>query len=269
VHRDFGDRTNRRHARLKFVLAEKGVDWFRAEVERRAGFSLEPARPFTFTSQGDLYGWHRQAGGRWFLGLFVETGRIKDLPGRALKSALRRVAERFQPELRLTPSQNLLFTNVPEADIAGINALLAEHGIAVERQAGASRSVSLACPALPTCGLALAESERVFPALLDRLESALTEVGLGDEGIIVRMTGCPNGCARSQLAEIGVIGRGPGKYNLHLGGDAVGTRLNRLWRESVKFDDLVGELRPVLARFAVERRTGERFGDFCMRAVLN
>lgn len=265
VHRDFGDRTNRKHARLKYVLAEKGVEWFRAEVEARAGTRLAPARPMAFNRQGDLYGWHRQADGRWFLGLFVEAGRIKDTPERQLKTALRRIAETFRPQFRLTASQNLLLANVAEADRAGIDAILAEHGVPVERQASAARRASMACPALPTCGLALAESERWFPKLLSEIEELLGSVGLGDEEVIVRITGCPNGCARPYMAEVGLVGRAPNKYNLYLGGSETSTRINRLYRESVKSEDIINELRPLFLRYAAERRSGERFGDFCVR----
>ena len=268
VHRDFGDRTNRRHARLKYVLEDRGVDWFRAEVELRAGFKLEPARVAKFDRQGDLFGWHRQVDGRQFLGLYVETGRIKDTPQRQLKTALRRIVSKHRVEVRLTPSQNLLLTNVSSGQKDAITAILAEHGIPVENQGAAVRRSSMACPALPTCGLALAESERVFPGVLDRLESLLGELGLSDEDIIVRMTGCPNGCARPYMAEIGLVGRAPGKYNLYLGGNEGSTRLNREYRASVKLDDLINELRPVLTRWKYERQDSEHFGDFCARVVL-
>lgn len=267
VHRDFGDRTNRKHARLKYVLAERGVDWFRAEVEQRAGVKLEPARPFHFTKQGDLLGWHRQTNGNYFLGLFVENGRIKDVDGYQLKTALRKVAEQFRPEVRLTASQNLLFVNVPAGQREPITALLRSHGVAVENPFTKTRLASMACPALPTCGLSLAESERVLPDILSRIEKLQEEVGLKDEEIIVRMTGCPNGCARPYMAEIGLVGRAPNKYQLYLGGNEASTRLNRLYKESVKTEDIVTELRPLLSRFAQERTPGERFGDFCARLL--
>jgi sulfite reductase (NADPH) hemoprotein beta-component len=265
--RDHGDRTNRKHARLKYVLAEKGPAWFRAEVEERAGFKLEPARAAVFTKQGDRFGWHRQSDGRWFLGMYVETGRIKDTPERRLKTALRSVVAEFRPEVRLTTSQNLILAGIPEEQREAINRRLAEHGVPVDRQVAAVRLNSMACVAMPTCGLALAESERVFPQLLDRLEALFTELALGDEDIVVRMTGCPNGCARPYMAEIGLVGRAPGKYNLHLGGVFAATRINRVYREGVKFDDIIAELRPLLARWKQERLPGERFGEFVDRAV--
>lgn len=267
IHRDFGDRTNRKHARLKYVLEERGADWFRTELEQRLGFQFEPARPFSFTRQGDLFGWHAQSDGRQFLGLFVEAGRIRDQGDYRLKSGLRRVVEQFRPELRLTPSQNVLLTDVAASDAEPITRILAEHGVPVERQASALRRASMACPALPTCGLALAESERYLPDLLARLETLLQEVGLADEEIIVRMTGCPNGCVRPYMAEIGLVGRAPGRYQLYLGGNESSTRLNRVYRDTVKEPELLNELRPVLTRYAAERQNGERFGDWCARVL--
>jgi sulfite reductase (NADPH) hemoprotein beta-component len=266
--RDSGDRTNRKHARLKYVLEERGATWFLGEVERRAGLQLAAARPMEFTRQGDRFGWHQQRDGRWFLGLYVETGRIKDTPERQLKTALRRIVQYFRPEVRLTPSQNLLLAGVTTPQKTGITTLLAEHGIPVENQAGAIRRASMACPSLPTCGLGLAESERAFPGILDRLEGLLAELGLAGEEIIIRMTGCPNGCARPYMAEIGFVGKAPNKYNLYLGGNAGTTRLNREYRASVKSEDILNELRPPLTRWKNERLPGERFGDFCSRIVL-
>jgi sulfite reductase (NADPH) hemoprotein beta-component len=267
VHRDFGDRTNRKHARLKYVLEEKGADWFRAEVENRIGFKLEPARPFQFTRQGDLFGWHEQFNGNLFLGLAVEAGRIKDGDGYQLKSALRQIVEQFQTEVRLSPSQNLILADVALANRDQITEILARHGVAVENQFTVIRRASMACPALPTCGLALAESERYLPDLLGRVESLLEEIGLKEEEIIIRMTGCPNGCARPFMAEIGFVGRAPNKYQVYVGGNEGSTRLNRLWKQNVKGEEIINELRPVLTRFARERNAGERFGDYCERVV--
>jgi sulfite reductase (NADPH) hemoprotein beta-component len=268
IHRDFGDRTNRKHARLKYVLAERGVKWFRQELEQRLGFKFEEARPFEFTRQGDVYGWHEQFDGNLFLGLFVENGRIKDVGAYRLKTGLRRVAEEFKPALRLTPSQNILLVDVPPAQREGITRLLAEHGVPVENQASVIRRASIACPALPTCGLALAESERAMPGILDRIENMLAELGLQDEEIIIRMTGCPNGCARPYTAELSLVGKAPGKYQLYVGGNQAGTRLTELFRENIKADNIAEELRPWFSRFAKERLGAERFGDFCQRVLL-
>ena len=269
IHRDFGDRAERKHARLKYVIAERGVDWTRAEVEKRAGIKLAPPRAYRFTTTGDLYGWHRQTDGRWFLTLFVETGRVKDADNHRLKTALRRIAEKFDNiEFHLSPNQNIILTNVADADQGAINALLAEHGVRTEHQASVLHAAALACPALPTCGLALAESERMLPGLIDRIEALCAEAGLAGEEIIIRSTGCPNGCARPYMAEIAFVGKAPGRYQIWLGGDTAGTRLNRLWKDMVKDPDIENELRPLLARFAKGRTTGERFGDWCDRVLL-
>jgi sulfite reductase (NADPH) hemoprotein beta-component len=265
IHRDFGDRTNRKHARLKYVLEDRGAQWFREEVERRIGFKLENPRPFKFTKQGDLFGWHKQHDGKLFLGLYVETGRIKDTDNYQLKTALREIVTRFRSELRLTPSQNLLLTNVEPRDQQAISDILARHNIPVENQATIVRRASMACPALPTCGLALAESERLLPDLLTRIEGLMTELGLANEEIIIRITGCPNGCARPFMAEIGFVGKAPNKYQIYLGGNESSTRLNRLFKENVQNAAIVDELRPVLSRYARERQGGERFGDWCER----
>jgi sulfite reductase (NADPH) hemoprotein beta-component len=267
VHRDFGDRTNRKHARLKYVLEERGVDWFRLEVEQRAGIKLAPVRPFQFTGQGDLLGWQRQTNGRYFLGLFVENGRIKDVPGYQLKTGLRRVVERFQPEVRLTPSQNLLLVNLEPGVRDELEHLLTEHGISTSNPFSRTRLASMACPALPTCGLALAESERALPDLLTRIESLQSEVGLAQVEITIRMTGCPNGCARPYTAEIAFVGKAPNKYQLYLGGNEGSTRLNWLYKDSLKSEELLEQLRSLFKRYSQERVGDERFGDYCDRVI--
>ncbi|NBR84146.1 MAG: NADPH-dependent assimilatory sulfite reductase hemoprotein subunit [Verrucomicrobia bacterium] len=269
VHRDFGDRTDRKHARLKYVVAERGVDFVRNEIEKRAGLKLEPARKFAFTTTADDYGWHRAIDGTNFLTLFVECGRVKDADDHRMKTALRRVAEKFGGiEFRLTGNQNVILANVADADKAAVTALLAEHGVRTEKQASLLHSNSMACPALPTCGLALAESERALPGLIDRIEKLCGDLGLGAEEIVIRSTGCPNGCARPYMAEIGFVGKAPGRYQLWLGGNASGTRLNQLFKDVIKEAELENELRPLLARFATERTAGERFGDWCDRVLL-
>jgi sulfite reductase (NADPH) hemoprotein beta-component len=269
IHRDFGDRAERKHARLKYVIAERGVDWTRAEVEKRAGFKLAAPRSYRFTTTGDLYGWHRQTDGRWFLTLFVETGRVKDTDNHRLKTALRRIAEKFVDiNFHLSPNQNLILANVSDADQRSLNTLLGVHGVKTENQASVLHAAALACPALPTCGLALAESERMLPGLIDRIEALCAELGLAGEEIIIRSTGCPNGCARPYTAEIAFVGKAPGRYQVWLGGDTAGTRLNRLWKDMVKDPDIENELRPLFTRFASGRNAGERFGDWCDRVLL-
>jgi sulfite reductase (NADPH) hemoprotein beta-component len=269
IHRDFGDRTDRRHARLKYVIAERGADWARAEIEKRAGLKFAPAKPYQFTTTADLLDWRRAVDGTWFLGLFVNAGRIKDAGGYKLKTALRHVADTFPHiEFRLTANQNVILANVRDADQHPVSMLLSAYGVKTENQASRLHAASMACPALPTCGLALAESERILPGLVDRFEKLLAEAGLDGEEIIIRVTGCPNGCARPYMAEIGLVGKSPGRYQVWLGGDVTGTRLNRLWKDVVKEPDLETEFRPLFTRFASERHPGERFGDWCQRALL-
>jgi len=269
IHRDFGDRTNRKHARLKYVIEERGAAWAKGEIEKRAGITLEAPRPYRFDKQSDLLGWRKQIDGNWFLGLFIENGRIKDSDTWKAKTALRKVADQFAIEFRLTAGQNVVLANVKPTDKDAIDAILSAHGVRTgEVQASPLHTAAMACPSLPTCGLGLAESERYLPGLLDRLEKLCSEVGLGGEEIIIRMTGCPNGCARPYMAEIGFVGKGPGRYQVYFGSNEAGTRLNRLWKDLVKDPDMENELRPVLTRYAKERNSGERFGDWCDRVFL-
>ena len=265
IHRDFGDRTDRKHARLKYVVAERGVKFMQDEVNRRAGLTLAPVKPYQFTTTSDLLGWRKAMDGSNFLGVFVESGRVKG----AQKIALREVADKFPKiEFRLTANQNVILANVSDADRAGINAVLTAHGLKTDNQATVLHAASMACPSLPTCGLGLAESERMLPGFIDRIEKLLAEVGLAGEEIIIRSTGCPNGCARPYMAEIGFVGKAPGRYQVWLGGDVAGTRLNRVWKDVLKEPDLETEFRPVFTRFAKERNAGERFGDWSQRVLL-
>ena len=269
IHRDFGDRTNRKHARLKYVVAERGVTWLIAELNRRTGFALTGVRRFEFTNTTDTYGWQRAVDGSNFLTLFVQTGRIKDVEGHAMKTALRQVAEKFPKiEFRLSGNQNVILANIPDADRAAIDALLASHGVKTSAQASVLHAASMACPSLPTCGLGLAESERALPGLINRIEKLAAEIGVANEEIIIRSTGCPNGCARPYMAEIGFVGKAPGKYQLWLGGDVTGARLNQVYKEVIKEAELEAELRPLLTRWKAERTTGERFGDFATRVLI-
>jgi sulfite reductase (NADPH) hemoprotein beta-component len=269
IHRDFGDRADRKHARLKYVLHDRGVQWFREELERRVGFRLAEPMPFRFEKQGDAFGWNSQVDGRLFLGLFIETGRIKDRDGWRMKTALREVVRKYQPEVRLTPANNVILANLDAAHREEITRLFAGHGIQTERERQGSilRRASMACVSLPTCGLGLAQSERYLPELITRLEGLLAEVGLGGQEITIRMTGCPNGCARPYMAEIGFVGKAPGRYQVWLGGNEASTRLNRLYRDMVKDPDIITELRPLFARYAKERLADERFGDWIARVL--
>jgi sulfite reductase (NADPH) hemoprotein beta-component len=277
IHRDFSDRTNRKHARLKYLLAERGAAWFREELERRLGFMLAEPRPLKFERQGDLFGWHQQADGRLFLGLFVENGRIRDTGRIQLKTVLREVVQKYEPEVRFTPASNLILANIAPAKLEKITKLFAKHGIEIGSQGSVLRRAAVACVALPTCDMAIAEAERYLPDLIARLDGLLSELGLADQEITIRMTGCSNGCTRPYTAEIGLVGRGPGKehmygkgpgrYHIYLGGNAVGTRLNRLYRENVNDTDILSELRPLLLRYAKGCISGERFGDWCYRTL--
>jgi sulfite reductase (NADPH) hemoprotein beta-component len=268
TQRDYGDRTNRRHARLKYTIEDRGVEWFKSEVERRSGLTLGPARPFHFTTIEDPFGWRECVDGTFFYGLHILSGRIKDTPGWPMKTALREIAQIHTGDFRLTPSQNLTISGVSAEQKPLIEAILAKHGLTGENNRSGLRLNALSCVALPTCGLALAESERILPDLLEKFETILDEAGLKDDAISLRVTGCPNGCARPYLAEIGLVGRAPNKYALFLGAAYNGTRLNRLVSPSVTLDDAVKMLTPIIKRYALERNDGEGFGDFCDRAVL-
>ena len=266
VQRDWGDRVNRRHARLKYTVDDHGLDAFRAEVEQRTGFNLGEPRPFAFDSNADRYGWVQGDNGRWHLTLFVENGRIRDTEGRTLKSALRDIAGFHTGEFRLTANQNVIIANVPPDGRHTINVRLREHGIEPDADLSALRRNSMACVALPTCALAMAESERYLPSLVGKLEEIMTANGLRDDAIVVRMTGCPNGCARPFLGEIGFVGKAPGKYNLYLGAGFHGQRLNKLYRENIGEEQILAELEPLIAEYARARETGEAFGDYVIRA---
>jgi sulfite reductase (NADPH) hemoprotein beta-component len=268
TQRDYGDRTNRRHARLKYTIEDRGVEWFKAEVEKRSGVTFAPARPFTFTTIEDPHGWQENADGTWFYGLHILSGRIKDIPGWPMKTALREIAEVHTGDFRLTPSQNVTISGVTREQKPVIDAILAKHGLDKENERSGLRLNALSCVALPTCGLALTESERILPEILEKFEAVLDEAGLRDDAISLRITGCPNGCARPYLAEIGFVGRAPGKYALYLGARYNGTRLNRLVSPSITIDDAVTLLTPVIKRYALERQAGEGFGDFCDRVIL-
>ena len=268
TQRDFGDRTNRKHARLKYTIEDRGIHWFRREVESRSGITFQPERPFTFTTIQDPHGWHECADGTWFYGLHILSGRIKNTEGWPMKTALREIAEIHTGDFRLTPSQNLSISGVTKAQKPVIDAILARHGLAEENKRSPLRLNALSCVALPTCGLALSESERVLPEILNKFEAVLDEAGLPDQAISLRVTGCPNGCARPYLAEIGLVGKAPNKFALYLGAKYNGTRLNRLFAPTVSIDDAVKLLTPIIKRYALERESGEGFGDFCDRAVL-
>ena len=266
IQRDFGDRKDRAHARFKYTIEDRGVEWFKAELSRRMmGRPLQPARPFVFESSADRYGWHQGEDGRWHYTLFIENGRIIDGPQRALMSGLREIAQLHTGVFALTTNQNITIAGVSEADKPRIEALLSKHGIENDISATTLRQHSMACVAFPTCGLAMAESERYLPGLLGKIEATVRELGLEREPITMRMSGCPNGCSRPYLAEIALVGKGPGKYNLYLGASASGDRLNALYLENIGEPQILTTLKQLLGRFAEERNASERFGDFLIR----
>ena len=263
IQRDWGDRSDRKHARLKYTIEDRGLNVFRAEVERRSGLKLGKPKPFSFTSTGDRYGWIEGEDGRAHLTLFIENGRIKDLPHAAIITGLRRIAENHNGEIRLTTNQNIIVAHVAQDKRALVEALVAEHGLTAP--ASTLRRNAMACVALPTCGLALAESERYLPSLVTALEERLIANGLAEDEIVIRMTGCPNGCARPYLAEIGLVGKGPGRYNLYLGAAFDGSRLSKLYAEDLDHAGIIAKLDPLFAAYAAERKPKERFGGFVIR----
>jgi sulfite reductase (NADPH) hemoprotein beta-component len=265
TQRDYGDRTNRKHARLKYTIDDRGVDWFRNEVEQRSGVTFATAEKYSFVANGDVYGWQKDDVGAWHYGLFVESGRVADVGDRRLLSGLRAIARQHKSEFRLTPNQNLMISKVAEKDKAVVDALLLEFGIENSAHSSPLRLNSMACVAFPTCGLAMAESERYLPSLIDKLDAALLEHGLAAEPITIRMTGCPNGCARPYIAEIGLVGKGPGRYTLFLGAGFAGERLGAPFLDNANEEEILRALNPLFADFASQRNTGEHFGDFLVR----
>jgi len=269
VQRDFGNRSDRKLARLKYTVDRMGVDNFKSEVEKRTGFLLEAAKPFTFNKRADYYGWQQGENGLWYYTMFVENGRVLDDEKLAMKTALLEIAKTGKTNFQFTANQNMIVSDVAEADKAAIHAML-EHFKIIEHTEAASaiRRNAMACVALPTCPLALAEGQRYMPELLDKIEPLLNKHDLGAEDIVIRMTGCPNGCARPYAAEIAFIGTAPGRYNLQLGGDNQGQRLNKTFKESLDETAILQELDNLFASFRNERKVGEKLGDFVMRMEL-
>ncbi len=265
TQRDFGDRSNRRHARLKYTIADRGLDWFVAEVERRSGGPLAPARPFSFTSHGDRFGWQQGFDGRWHLTLRIPAGRIADRGGDTWLTGLSAIARVHHGDFRVTPNQNLVIAGVATADRPAIDAIVSTHALDLYARATPLVRDALACVALPTCPLAMAEAERYLPELTARVGALLDRHGVGKEPLGLRITGCPNGCARPYLAEVGLIGKAPGRYNLQLGGDAKGQRLNVLYRENVDEPTILEALDELIGAWAAGRNALERFGDFLWR----
>ncbi|MCQ5365729.1 assimilatory sulfite reductase (NADPH) hemoprotein subunit [Anoxybacillus salavatliensis] len=268
IQRDYGNRSVRKHARFKYTIDRLGLDAVKAELERRLGWNLEEARPYYFEHNGDRYGWVEGVNGTWHFTLFVEGGRVKDTDDYPLMTGLREIAKVHTGDFRLTANQNLVIANVPSEKKEEIDALIKQYKLTDGKHYSALRRNSLACVALPTCGLAMAEAERYLPTLIDKIEEIVEENGLRDEEITIRMTGCPNGCARHVLGEIAFIGKSVGKYNMYLGAAFDGSRLGKLYRENIGEKEILSELRTLLSRYAKERFDGEHFGDFVIRAGI-
>ncbi|MDP2336558.1 MAG: assimilatory sulfite reductase (NADPH) hemoprotein subunit [Bacteroidota bacterium] len=264
VQRDNGNRQNRKRSRLKYTIDDHGIDWFKDELHKYLGFELQAPKPYSFTRNGDRMGWKKGADSKWSLTLFVEGGRVADKNGFNLKSALREIAQNIDGKFILTGNQNLIVANVSADDKKKVSVILKKFGVLPGEISGL-RQNSIACVALNTCGLAFAEAERYLPSLITKIESILDQFGLFKEEIVIRMTGCPNGCGRPYLSEIGFVGKSEGHYNLYLGGNFNGTRLNTLYKETLTETQILAELKPIIADYAQSRNDGEKFGDFVIR----
>lgn len=265
VQRDYGDRVNRKNAKTKYTIDRIGVDNFRSEVEKRVGVAFEPVRPYAFTSRGDRFGWVEGIDGKHHLTLFIENGRVLDFPGKPLKTGLAEIAKIHQGDLRMTANQNLIIAGVPLEQKAQIEQLARQYGL-LDDNHSEQRKNSMACVSFPTCPLAMAEAERYLPELVTKVEGLLSKNGVADDHIVLRVTGCPNGCGRAMLAEVGLVGRAPGKYNVYLGGNKVGTRIPKLFLDNVAEAEILAQLDQLIGRWATERQAGEDFGDFVIRS---
>ncbi|AFZ92141.1 assimilatory sulfite reductase (NADPH) hemoprotein subunit [Bacillus velezensis] len=268
IQRDYGNRSVRKNARFKYTVDRLGLENVKAELENRLGWQLDEAKPYHFDHNGDRYGWVKGVIGKWHFTMFIEGGRVTDYENYKLMTGLREIAKVHTGDFRLTSNQNLIIGNVSSQKKKQISALIEQYGLTDGRQHSALRRSSMACVALPTCGLAMAEAERYLPKLIDKIEDIVDENGLRDEEITIRMTGCPNGCARHALGEIGFIGKAPGKYNMYLGAAFDGSRLSKMYRENIGEEEILSELRTILPRYAKEREEGEHFGDFVIRAGI-
>ena len=265
VQRDYGDRSNRRHARLKYTIADRGLEWFRNEVQQRVGFELQPPEPLVWKPVDDHLGWHDQGHGKLYVGIYVENGRIADVEGVRSRSGLRTIIEELRPEVRLTAQQNVILAGLEPSQKPRVQALMAEYGIAPVESIPRAIRYAMACPAIPTCGLAVAEAERALPGLARELTALLDELGLAEERISFRMSGCPNGCSRPYLGDVGFVGTTLGKYDVMLGGDFDGTRLNRVFAPNVPIAEIPALLRPLFVEFRVRHDPGEGFGNWVER----
>lgn len=268
IQRDYGNRSVRKNARFKYTVDRLGLEAVKEELESRLGWKLGEAKSFQFDHNGDRYGWEKGLKGKWNFTLFIEGGRVKDYEDYKLKTALREIAKVHTGDFRLTSNQNLIIANVSSQKKNKISELIEEYGLTDGKHYTALRRSSIACVSLPTCGLAMAEAERYLPRLIDKIDEIVDENGLRDKEITIRMTGCPNGCARHALGEIGFIGKAPGKYNMYLGAAHDGSRLSKMYRENIGEEEILKELRAILPQYAKERNAGEHFGDFVIRAGI-
>jgi len=263
--RDHGNRSDRKNARLKYTVDRLGLDYFHSELKRTHGIQLEVAKPYKFTTLGDKYGWSKSADGQWHYTVFVEGGKLVDRAGYPAKTALREVAKAHSGSFILTGNQNVVIAQVSDKLKLKIESILKKYNVIDGKSLSLLRQNSIACAALPLCGLAFAEAERYLPSLVDKLDKVLEANGLLNEPITIRMTGCANGCGRPFLAEIGLVGRAPGKYNLYLGASFVGDRLNKLYKEMLSEEEIIAALTPILEDYAKTKDTNEHFGNFVIR----
>jgi sulfite reductase (NADPH) hemoprotein beta-component len=268
IQRDYGNRSERKNARFKYTVDRLGLETVKEELEERLGWSLGEAKSYHFDHNGDRYGWVKGHRGKWHLTLFVEGGRVADFDDYKLKTGLREIAKIHTGDIRLTSNQNIIISNVSAQKKKKISELIEQYGLTDGEHVSALRRSSISCVALPTCGLAMAEAERYLPRLIDKIETIVDENGIRNKEITIRMTGCPNGCARHALGEIGFIGKAPGKYNMYLGAAHDGSRLSKMYRENIGEQEILSELSVILSRYAKEREQDEHFGDFVVRAGI-
>lgn len=266
IQRDYGDRSVRKYARFKYTIDARGLEWIKDELNERLGWKLETARKYQFEHNGDRYGWVKGSNDQWHFTFFIQNGRVLDTKEYPMMTGLREIAKVHTGDFRLSPNQNLIISNVTEEKKEQISKLIKQYGLTDGAHHSALRRSSIACVAFPTCGLAMAEAERYLPLLLDKLELIIDEAGLREKEIVIRMSGCPNGCSRPALGEIGFIGKAPGKYNMYLGASFTGDRLNRIYRESIEEEEILALLKPLIFQYAKEKLENEHFGDFVIRA---
>ena len=266
IQRDYGNRAVRKYARFKYTIDARGLEWITNELNERLGWGLDQAKAYQFEHNGDRYGWIKGSNDKWHFTFFIENGRVLDTDDYPMMTGLREIAKVHTGDFRLSPNQNLIISNVTDDNKKQIDELIEQHRLTDGARHSALRRSSIACVAFPTCGLAMAEAERYLPLLLDKLEIIIDEAGLREKEIVIRMSGCPNGCSRPALGEIGFIGKAPGKYNMYLGASFTGDRLNKIYRENIEEEEILSLLRPLIFQYAKEKLEGEHFGDFVIRA---